>query len=126
MTEADWLACTEPYLMLDFLGGKAGQRKWRLFAAACCRRLWGLLADERRRRAVEDAERLADGMAGRDSAAAADADPMRSFSDWTLKRTMTAVRAQRPGSAGGATRAAGEELMRLLKTHQPLLYLGCR
>jgi hypothetical protein len=93
MTEADWLACTEPYLMLDFLGGKAGQRKWRLFAAACCRRLWGLLADERRRRAVEDAERLADGMAGRDSAAAADADPMRSFSDWTLKRTMTAVRA---------------------------------
>jgi len=39
MTEAEWLACTDPTPMLAFLRGRAGDRKFRLFAVAQCRRM---------------------------------------------------------------------------------------
>ena len=54
-----------PRRMLDFLRGKASDRKVRLFACACCRRVWHLLV-KGSRLAVETAERYADGQCSGD------------------------------------------------------------
>ena len=63
MTEVEWLACTDPTPMLEYLRGKASDRKLRLFACAVCRRAWDTLTPRRIRRAVELGEEYADGHA---------------------------------------------------------------
>ena len=63
MTEAEWAACGEPQKMLEFLGAKASDRKFRLFLCACCRSMWHLLLDSESRHIVELAEQFADGLA---------------------------------------------------------------
>src|SRR5262245_16335653 len=60
MDEAEWLACTEPKPMLEFLKGKASDRKLRLFGCACCRRLWDLLPSDLNRQAVQAIEEYPD------------------------------------------------------------------
>jgi hypothetical protein len=60
MTEAEWLCCDDPALMLEFLGARASERKLCLFACACCRRLKALLTDEDSQKVLGIAERYAD------------------------------------------------------------------
>jgi hypothetical protein len=52
--------------MLEYLGENADQRRLRLFACACCRRIWPLMKDRRSKGAVGVAEAFADGKASDD------------------------------------------------------------
>jgi hypothetical protein len=95
MTEAEWMACEDSRLMLEFiqrgivvlvdelptpaareatrrfLASNAFDRKMTLFACACGRFIWPLFTDERSRRAVETAERFIDGLANEEERAEA-------------------------------------------------------
>jgi hypothetical protein len=93
VTEAEWLACTDPQKMLTFLAvGQDSDRKRRLFAVACCRLVAHLMADSRSRDAVASAERYADGLI--DEAGLASA------------RSAAALAAQEAWSAGPAAGTA--------------------
>jgi hypothetical protein len=85
MTEAEWLVSEDPGRMLFMLTGRGepmqcegrdpqvgiSARKLRLFACGCARLCWPLLTDHRSRKAVEVAERYADGLATAEEAFAA-------------------------------------------------------
>jgi hypothetical protein len=76
VTEQEWLTGDSPWRVAGFLrqlgtdrrvvcrlAGKAMLRKVQLFVCGCCRLHWRHLADDRSRKAVEVAERHADGQA---------------------------------------------------------------
>jgi len=84
MTEAEWLACEGPEAMLEFLRGRASDRKLRLFAVGCVRRLWRYFPEDTRRQ-IEQAERIADGLGSMGPAMGRD-DP-----HWITKSPMFAA-----------------------------------
>jgi hypothetical protein len=61
VTEPDWLLGSDLDRMLAHVAGKVSARKLRLFAVACCRRIWHRLDDERSRQAILASEGYADG-----------------------------------------------------------------
>jgi hypothetical protein len=63
MTESDWLTCTEPQAMLDFLRSREGvtERKLRLFACACSHPIMHIPPEGKSiRHTIDAAERYAD------------------------------------------------------------------
>src|SRR5438132_13637597 len=97
MTEAEWLACDDPLAMVEFLrGSPAGEdtvswgnnrwqtaddpvgkdRRFRLFACACCRRIWDRIPEPCNRDAVAAVE----GWLERSTSAAALEDALRASS----------------------------------------------
>ena len=69
MTEAEWLACTDPTPMLEFLKEKASDRKLRLFALACVRLCSEWLVHPYSIAALEASERVAEGLSSPESLA---------------------------------------------------------
>ena len=59
MTESEWLAGTDPVPMLYYLQRKTSDRKLRLFAVGCARRIWEVLGPNDQAN-VEFAERFAE------------------------------------------------------------------
>jgi hypothetical protein len=70
MKEAEWLECRELQPLLDFSLTTISERKLRLFACGCCRRVWQMM-NQAARRIVETAEQHADGLVRRSDLAAA-------------------------------------------------------
>ena len=63
MKDKDWVNQSDPTKMLKVVQSRASDRKFLLFACACCRRILDAISDERSRQAIEVAERYADGLA---------------------------------------------------------------
>jgi hypothetical protein len=83
VTEAEWLACRNPTLLLrQYRRASPTDRKLRLFAVLCCRRVWPRLPDDRCRRAVEVCERFAEGAATPAELAAAEAGAEAAFTEY--------------------------------------------
>jgi hypothetical protein len=61
VTEAEWLAATDLVPMLQFLKGKASDRKWRLLICGCCRQLPDAYLSQEEFGSIESGEQYADG-----------------------------------------------------------------
>jgi hypothetical protein len=103
VTEAEWVGCQDATAMLRLLRGKAGERKLRLLACACARFRWSGLVEPEYRRAVEVAERVADGLDGLQDLRAAE------FDLWCLGWVTAVPPAEAAADAHGAAAATVED-----------------
>lgn len=110
MTESEWVNATDPHEMLNWLYRAApiSERKARLFACACVRRVWDLLGDDRCRELVRVAEWVTEGELGQDELRKADAalDVAAQDCEMSLPRLDAQVIFLRPDALQPARRAA--------------------
>jgi hypothetical protein len=99
LTAEQWPTCADPKPMLDECEDDECEddRKLRLFAVACCRRVWHLIPRGRFRRGVEVAERYAD-----DEATAAERTAAKEACEAAQKK-------RRPGAGAAATNALSSD-----------------
>jgi hypothetical protein len=65
ITHAGWATCSDPEILLGFVGNRASDRKWRLYLVGCCRRILHLIPEGPCRMGLEVAARFANGLATR-------------------------------------------------------------
>src|SRR6476469_4577538 len=82
MTEAEWLACEDPHRFFGEPVRFESDRKWRLFACACCRRVEELMPDERSHFALDAAEEFADGLVTEEELGRAFEDAQEAALQW--------------------------------------------
>jgi hypothetical protein len=111
MTEAEWLECKDPEAVLGYLRGRGGasDRKLRLSACAAARAVWPRLTDLRTRRAVEVAERYADGAATRRELQAAGTAAQASIAGFWEVSSRTGRFPRKAEAAARTARAAAYE-----------------
>jgi hypothetical protein len=90
MTSEEWERCQDPQRMLEFLRGKASDRKLRLFTVACCRRIWEFLTDEPREW-IAIAEQYADGTVSRQALTEAAIRARSAVRDWSAGSTSNEI-----------------------------------
>src|SRR5262245_23130585 len=111
MTEAEWLSCVNPEVMLRFRKGAVSERKLRLFDCACCRVVWHLL-DRRARKPILLLEDLVEGAVTREVFAKA-----RAKLSWNYSYTAPARRLK--GTARDCARTAGLAVWASLNPENP-------
>ena len=113
MTEAEWRTGDHPARLLDFIGDKFSDRRFRLLAIAFVRRNWHLLRDERSRVAVEQSENYADGkvsieLVHESALAAIDAAQSTAFPAHAARAACFELATRQRGAAAGTSVAADE------------------
>jgi hypothetical protein len=81
--EREILESLDPVAMLKVLQRTPSDRKLRLFAVACCRRAWHLLSKDGSKKAIDAAERYADGISSLDELRTAHQDAIEAT--WELR-----------------------------------------
>src|SRR5262245_57786261 len=109
MTEAEWLAATDPTPMLEFLRGKASDRKLRLLAVSFAQRAVHLCEGKRAVEALGVAEQIADGEAS-------GAKRVTAYR-WVAKTFSHPVSAALAASSHSAAIDSGREAVRYLASH---------
>jgi hypothetical protein len=89
VTGADWHTSADPYSLLEVVKCDPSARRWRLFACGCCRRVWYMLRDKQSRRAIEVAERFADGVASPRELAEACRGAWDTWQNWPRMDSLT-------------------------------------